>query len=381
MIPAVADNNCAHVVGRCVLAASGTRHGSQAAVHVQHGIKQGLALLLVKLVCNLRNRSGQTRSGFQAHCAKLFYLVKRILVYKAVSEHHDGLDELRYAVQTVAFKVVNGIQHRNSRFKQTHPLRVQFVFDHRQHSERVILRLCNLAVVDFKVLVRRIHANQVVQVILIIAWDVQHVGNGLVTDAGVVNHIRHIRVGNIHQQGRFVRVVAVVPLVRENNAISLSALQHPLPEPPIKRVLALILQGVGQAGDFLTVTCCRFRPHIRARSAAHVACVEAHALVGVVLYNAVSDFSVILLRAMENRLTTQVVVVQKANLVLVQQMNRLCFAHDHFQNVCPIDFRLRRFNRSTSSQWLIQKAVNDYLILSHAFLLSGKIKSAARQTC
>lgn len=33
---------------------------------------------------------------------------------------------------------------------------------YRQHSERVILRLCNLAVVDFKVLVRRVHANQVV---------------------------------------------------------------------------------------------------------------------------------------------------------------------------------------------------------------------------
>ena len=200
-------------------------------------------------------------------------------------------------------------------------------------------------------------------------------------DAGVVNHIRHIRVWNIHQQGRFIRVVAVVPLVGKNNAVSLSAFQHPLPEPPIKRILALILQGVGQPSDFLTVTCCCFRPHIRARSAAHVACVKAHALVGMVLYNAISDFSVVLLRAVEDRLTTQVVVVQKANLVLVQKMNRLCLAHDHFQHVCPIDFRLRRFNRSASGQRIIQKAVNDYLILSHAFLLSGKIKSAARQTC
>ena len=212
----------------------------------------------------------------------------------------------------------------------------------------MVLRFCGLAVVDFKVLVWRIHANQVVQVILIIAWDVQHVGDGLVSNAGIVNHIRHIRVGNIHQQGRFVRVVSVVPLVRENNAVSLPTLQHPLPEPPIKRVLALILQSIGQAGDFLAVTSCRFRPHIRTRSAAHVAGVEANALVGMVLYNAVSDFSVVLLCAVENRLATQVVVVQKANLVLVQQMNRLCLAHDHFQHVCPIDFRLRRFNRSTS---------------------------------
>ena len=236
-------------------------------------------------------------------------MVKRILVHKAVGKHHDGLDELRHAVQTVAFKVVDGIQHRDCRFKQTHTLRVQLVFDHRQHSKRVILGLCNLAVVDFKVLVWRIHANQVVQVILIIARDVQHVGNGLVTNAGVVNHIRHIRVGNVNQQGCFVRVVAVVPLVRKNNAVSLSAFQHPLPEPPIKCILALILQGIGQAGDFLTVTYCRFRPHIRARSAAHVACVEAHALVGVVLHNAVGDFSVVLLRAVEDRLATQVVVV------------------------------------------------------------------------
>ena len=209
----------------------------------------------------------------------------------------------------------------------------------------------------------------------------QHVGDGLVPDAGVVNHIRHIRVGNIHQQGRFIRVVAVVPLVGKNNAVSLSALQHPLPKPPIKRILALILQGVGQAGDFLTVTCCRFRPHIRAGSATHVTGVKAHALVGVVLYNAIGDFSVIFFRAMEDRLATQVVVVQKANLVLIQQMNRLCFAHDHFQHVCPIDFRFRRFNRSASGQWIIQKTVNNYLILSHVFLLSGKIKSAARQTC
>ena len=348
VIPSVADDDCAHVVGRCVLAASGTRHGSQTAVHVQHGVKQGLALLLVKLVCNLRNRSGQTRSGFQTHCAKLFYLVKRILVHKAVGKHHDGLDELRHAVQTVAFKVVDGIQHRNSRFKQSHALRVQLVFDHRQHSERMVLRLCDFAVVDFKVLVWRIHANQVVQVVLIIAWDMKHVGDGLVPDAGVVNHIRHIRVGNIHQQGRFVRVVAAVSLVRKNNAVSLSTLQHPLPEPPIKRIFALILQGVGQAGDFLTVTSCSFRPHIRTRSSAHVTCVEPHALVGMVLYNAVGDFSVIFLRAVEDRLATQVVVVQKANLVLVQQMNRLCLAHDHFQHVCPIDFRLRRFNRPTS---------------------------------
>ena len=167
-------------------------------------------------------------------------------------------------------------------------------------------------------------------------------------DAGVVNHIRHIRVGNVHQQGCFVRVVSVVPLVRKNDAVSLSALQHPLPEPPIKRVLALILQGVRQASNFLTVTCCCFRPHIRARSAAHVAGVEANALVGMVLYNAVGDFSVVLLRAVEDRLATQVVVVQKANLVLVQQMNGLCLAHDNFQHVCPIDFGLRRFNRSAS---------------------------------
>ena len=244
----------------------------------------------------------------------------------------------------------------------------------------MVLRFCNLAVVDFKVLVLRIHANQVVQVILIIAWDVQHVGDGLVSDAGVVNHIRHVRVWNVHQQGCFVRVVAAIPLVRKNDAVSLPALQHPLPEPPIKRVLALILQGVGQAGDFLTVTCCRFRPHIRARSAAHVACVEAHALVGMILHNAIGDFSVVLLRAVEDRLTTQVVVVQKANLVLVQQVDRVCITHNYFQNIRPIDFRLRRFNRSASGQRLIQKTVNNYLILSHVFLLSGKIKSAARQT-
>ena len=244
VIPAIADDDRTHVVGCCVLTTSGTRHGSQTTVHVQHGIKQGLALLLVKFVCNLRNRSGQTRSGFQAHCAKLFYLVKSILVHKTVGKHHDGLDELRHTVQTVAFKVVDGIQHRNSRFKQTHSLRVQLVFNHRQHSERMVLRFRNLAVVDFKVLVRRIYANQVVQVILIIAWDVQHVGDGLVPDAGVVNHIRHVRVWNIHQKGRFVRVVAVVPLVRKDNAVSMSALQHPLPDPPIKRVLALILQSV-----------------------------------------------------------------------------------------------------------------------------------------
>ena len=245
----------------------------------------------------------------------------------------------------------------------------------------MILRFCDLAVVDFKVLVWRVHANQVVQVVLIIARDMQHVGDWLMPDAGVVNHIRHVWVWNVHQQGRFVRVVAAIPLVRKNDAVSLSALQHPLPEPPIERILALILQGVGQAGNFLTVTCCRFRPHIRARSAAHVAGVEAHALVGVVFYNAVCDFSVVLLRAVEDRLATQVVVVQKANLVLVQQMNRLRLAHNHFQHVCPIDFRLRRFNRSASGQRIIQKAVNDYLILSHVFLLSGKIKSAARQTC
>ena len=244
VIPTITDDNCAHIVGRCVLAASGTRHGSQTAVHVQHGIKQGLALLLVKLVCNLRYRSGQTRSGFQAHCAKFLHLVKRVLVHKAVGKHHDGLDELRHTVQTVAFKVVDCIQHRDCGFKQPHPLRVQLVFDHRQHPERVILRLCDLAVVDFKVLVWRIHANQVVQVILIIAWDVQHVGDRLVPDAGVVNHIRHVRVGNIHQQGRFVRVVAAVPFVGKNDAVSLSALQHPLPKTPIKRVLALILQSV-----------------------------------------------------------------------------------------------------------------------------------------
>ena len=242
----------------------------------------------------------------------------------------------------------------------------------------MVLRFRNLAVVDFKVLVWRIHANQVVQVILIIAWDVQHVGDGLVTDAGVINHIRHVWVWNIHQQGRFVRVVAVVPLVRKNNAVSLSALQHPLPEPPIKRILALILQCVGQAGDFLAVTSCRFRPHIRARSAAHVSRVEAHALVGVVLYNTVGDFSVILLRAAEDRLATQVVVVQKVNLVLVQQVDRVCITHNYFQNIRPIDFRLRRFNRSASGQWIIQKAVNSYLILSHAFLLSGKNKKRSK---
>ena len=178
-------------------------------------------------------------------------------------------------------------------------------------------RFCDLAVVDFKVLVWRVHANQVVQVILIIARDMQHVGNRLVTDAGVVNHIRHVRVWNVHQQGCFVRVVAAIPLVRKNDAVSLSTLQHPLPEPPIKRVLALILQGVRQPGDFLTVTCCRFRPHIRARRAAHVTCVKAHAFIGVVLYNAVGDFSVVFLRTVENRLATQVVVVQKANLVLI----------------------------------------------------------------
>ena len=242
-------------------------------------------------------------------------------------------------------------------------------------------RFCDLAVVDFKVLVWRVHANQVVQVVLIIAWDVQHVGDGLVSDAGVVNHIRHVRVWNVHQQGCFVRVVAVVPLVRKNNTVSLSALQHPLPEPPIKRVLALILQGVRQPGDFLSVTRCRFRPHIRARCAAHVAGVEAHALVGMVLYNAIGDFSVVLLCAVEDRLIAQVVVVQETNLILVQQMNRLCLAHDHFQHVCPIHFRLRRFNRSASGQRIIQKSTNDHLILSHVFLLSGKIKSAARQTC
>ena len=162
MIPAVANDDCTHVVRCCVLAASGTGHGSQTAVHVQHGIKQGLALLLVKLVCNLRYRGGQTRSGFQAHCAKLFYLVESILVHKAVGKHHDGLDELCHAVQTVTFKVVDSIQHRDSRFKQTHTLRVQLVFGHRQHSERMALRFRNLAVVDFKVLVWRIHANQVV---------------------------------------------------------------------------------------------------------------------------------------------------------------------------------------------------------------------------
>ena len=237
------------------------------------------------------------------------------------------------------------------------------------------------SVVDFKILVRCIHANQIVQVVLIIARDVQHISNGLVPDAGVVNHIRHIRVGNIHQQGRFVRVVAVVSLVRKNNAVSLSALQHPLPKPPIKRILALILQGVRQSGDFFTITSCRFRPHIRAGSAAHVARVEAHALVGVVLHNAVGDFSVVLLRAVEDRLTAQVVVVQKANLVLVQQMNRLCLAHNHFQHVRPVDFRLRRFNLSAPGQRLIQEAIDNHLILSHVFLLSGKIKSAARQTC
>ena len=53
VIPAVSDDNCAHVVGRCVLAASSTRHGSQTAVHVQHGINQNLRLLLVQLVCKL----------------------------------------------------------------------------------------------------------------------------------------------------------------------------------------------------------------------------------------------------------------------------------------------------------------------------------------
>ena len=108
------------------------------------------------------------------------------------------MDELLYTIETIALQKVDGIQYRDSGFKQTHTLRVQLVFDHRQHSERVILRLCNLAVVNFKVLVWRIHANQVVQVILIIARDVQYVGDGLVTDAGVVNHIRHIRVGNVH---------------------------------------------------------------------------------------------------------------------------------------------------------------------------------------
>ena len=245
----------------------------------------------------------------------------------------------------------------------------------------MVLRLRDLAVVDFKILVRRVHANQVVQVVLIIAWDVQHVGNRLVPDAGVVNHIRHVRVGNIHQQGRFVRVIPVVPLIGENNAVSLSTLQHPLPEPPIKCVLALILQGVGQAGDFLAVTSCRFRPYIRARCAAHVARVEAHALIGVVLYNAVGDFSVVLLCAVEDRLTAQVVVVQKANLVLVQQMDRLCLTHNHFQHVRSIDFRIRRFNRSATGQRLVQEAIDNHLILSHVFLLSGKIKSAARQTC
>ena len=308
-------------------------------------------------------------------------MVESILVHKAVGKHHDGLDELRHTVQPVAFKVVDGIQHRDSGFKQTHTLRVELIFDHRQHSQRMILQFCDLAVVDFKVLVWRVYANQVVQVILIIAWDVQHVGNGLMPDAGVVNHIRHVWVWNIHQQGCFVRIVAAVPLVRKNNAVSLSTLQHPLPEPPIKRVLALILQGIRQPSDFLAVTRCRFRPHIRARCATHISCVEAHALVGVVLYNAVGDFSVVFLRAMEDRLATQVVVVQKANLILVQQMNRLCLARDHFQHVCLIDFRLRRFNWSTSSQRIIQKAVNNHLILSHVFLLSGKIKSAARQTC
>ena len=100
----------------------------------------------------------------------------------------------------------------------------------------------------------------------------------------------------------------------------------------------------------------------------------------MVLYNAIGDFSVVLLRAVEDRLTTQVVVVQKANLVLVQQMNRLCLAHNYFQHVRPIDFRLRRFNRSTPSQRFIQKSANNHLILSHVPLLSGKIKSAARQT-
>ena len=323
VIPAVADDNCAHVVGRCVLAASSTRYGSQAAVHVQHGIKQGLALLLVKLIRNLRNGSGQAGCRFQAHCPKFFDLFQCVIIHKTVGKHHDGLNELRHTVQTVAFEVVDGIQHRDSRFKQTHTLRVQLVFDHRQHSKRMVLCFRNLVVVNFKVLVWRIHANQVVQIILIITWDMQNVGDGLVSNAGVVNHIRHVRVWNIHQQGRFVRVVAVVPLVRKNNAVSLSALQHPLPEPPIKRILALILQGIGQAGDFLTVTCCRFRPHIRAGSAAHVTCVEAHALIGMVLYNAIGDFSVVLLCAMKDRLTAQVVVMQKANLVLVQQMNRL----------------------------------------------------------
>jgi hypothetical protein len=68
--------------------------------------------------------------------------------------------------------------------------------------------------------------------------------NGNVADAGVVNHIRHIRVWNVYQQGRFVRVVSVVPIVGKNNAVSLSALQHPLPKPPIKRILALILQSI-----------------------------------------------------------------------------------------------------------------------------------------
>ena len=125
-------------------------------------------------------------------------MVESILVHKAVGKHHDGLDELCHTVQTVAFKVVDGIQHRDSRFKQTHTLRVQLVFDHRQHSKRMVFRFRNLAVVDFKVLVWRIHANQVVQVILIIAWDVQHIGDWLVADAGVINHIRHIRVWNVH---------------------------------------------------------------------------------------------------------------------------------------------------------------------------------------
>ena len=62
---------------------------------------------------------------------------------------------------------------------------------------------------------------------------------------------------------------------------------------------------------------------IRARSSAHVSGVEAHALVSMVLYNAVGDFRVVLLRAMEDRLTAQVVVVQKTNLVLIQKMKKI----------------------------------------------------------
>ena len=317
MIPSVADDNSAYVVGRCVLTASGTRHGSQTAVYVQHGIKQNLRLLLIQFVGKLFYISSKSRSRLNRHCAHSLDGFQRFFINKTVNKDQDGLDKLLYAIKPIAFQQVDGIQHRDSRFKQTHALRVQLIFDHRQHSQRVILRFCDLAVVDFKVLVLRVHANQVVQVVLIIARDVQHVGDGLVPDAGVVNHIRHIRVRNVHQKGRFVRVIPVVPLVRKNNAISLPALQHPLPEPPIKRILSLILQGVGQAGNFFTVTSCRFRPHIRAGSATHVARVEAHALVGVVLYNAIGDFSVVLLRAMEDRLTAQVVVMQEANLILV----------------------------------------------------------------